>query len=334
MSEPTITIIMGMYNEKKYVPEAIKSVLDQTYKCSELIIVDDASTDRSRKVVQSFEDGRIELLVNETNQGLTYSLNRALEHASGEYIARQDADDISDPARLERQLQFLERHEDVAVVGTGAHLIDGGGRIIDRRIPKCDPGFDDFLHKGHLIHGSIMARKSVLEDVGGYNEFFRYGQDQELWLRLAKQHSIANIAQPLYKHRIHDEGVYFSRKDESAMYGRLARDLATGTITPEKLEELERDGVLSYYDTLSSQQRASFHRDLATRYLRYGHIEPAVEQCKQASEYEPYALKTILLRILARGGPTAVTAVRWMMRRYLNNKNRIYNRFKCSYSFD
>ena len=118
------------------------------------------------------------------------------------------------------------------------------------------------------------------------------------------------------------------------MYGRLARDLATGTITPEKLEELERDGVLSYYDTLSSQQRASFHRDLATRYLRYGHIEPAVEQCKQASEYEPYALKTILLRILARGGPTAVTAVRWMMRRYLNSKNCIYNRFKCSYSFD
>jgi len=118
------------------------------------------------------------------------------------------------------------------------------------------------------------------------------------------------------------------------MYGRLARDLAIETITPEKLEELERDGVLSYYDTLSSQQRALFHRDLATRYLRYGHIEPAVEQSKQASEYEPYALKTILLRILARGGPTAVTAVRWMMRRYINSKNRIYNRFKCSYNFD
>jgi len=330
----SVSILIGVYNEEQYLENAINSILSQTYEDVEFVIVDDASTDRSREVIQSVDDDRIELLVNETNQGLTYSLNHALEHASGEYIARQDADDISDPDRLERQVQFLDRHKEVAVVGTGAHLIDGDGQVIDRRIPKCDPSFDDFLDKGHLIHGSIMARKSVLEDVGGYNEFFRYGQDQELWLRLAKQQSIANIPQPLYKHRIHDEGVYFSRKDESAMYGRIARDLATGTITPEKLEELERDGVLSYYDTLSSQQRASFHRDLATRYLRYGHIEPAVEQCKQASEYEPYAVKTILLQILARGGPTAVTAVRWMMRRYLNSKNRIYNRLKCSYSFD
>ncbi len=325
---------MGVFNEKEYLLESIESLLKQNLSKFEIIIVDDASTDNSVDIVQQYDDDRITLIQNNKNKGLTTSLNRALSEATGEYVARQDADDISDPDRLERQVQFLDRHKEVAVVGTGAHLIDGDGQVIDRRIPKCDPSFDDFLDKGHLIHGSIMARKSVLEDVGGYNEFFRYGQDQELWLRLAKKQSIANIPQPLYNHRIHDEGVYFSRKDESAMYGRLARDLATGTITSETLEEIERDGVLSYYHTLSSQQRASFHRDLATRYLRYGHIEPAVEQCKQASEYEPYALKTILLQILARGGPTAVTAVRWMMRRYLNSKNRIYNRFKCSYSFD
>ena len=331
---PTVSLLMGVYNEENFLTGAIDNILNQTHEDFEFIIVDDASTDQSPEIVSSYGDPRITLLENDTNRGLTYSLNRALEHAAGAYIARQDADDISHPERLERQVEFLEKNEDVAVVGTGAYLIDGDGRVIDRRVPKCDPSFEDFMEKGHLIHGSIMARRSILEEDGGYNEFFRYAQDQELWLRLAKDHPRANIPDPLYRHRIHDEGVYFSRKDESAMYGKLARDLVTGQTDPDMLEKLEREGVLAYYEELSPQRRASFHRDLATRYLRYGHTEPALEECQQAREYEPYALQNLLLSVLARTGPGGTKPVRWLMRRYLNIKTRVHNRVSCPYEFD
>ncbi len=329
-----ISVIMGVYNEQTYLKEALGSILDQTHDEFEFLIVDDASTDKSPDIVRSYDDPRITLLENETNRGLTYSLNRALEHATGKFVARQDADDVSEPDRFERQIEFLEKNEDVAVVGTGAHLIDADGQHIDRRVPKCDPSFEDFIDKGHLIHGSIMARRSVLEATGGYNEFFRYAQDQELWLRLAKDYPIANIPDPLYRHRIHDKGVYFSRKDESAMYGKIARDLVLGKTTPNKLNNLNGDRVLEYYEELSPHRRAEFHCDLATRYLRYGHTEPAQEECWKARKYEPYGLQSLLLLILAHLGPSVTRSVSWLLRQYLNTRIQLYNRFNCPYKFE
>lgn len=327
-----ISILMGVYNEAAYLPAAIESVLTQTHEDLEFIVVDDASTDDSVDVVRSYDDPRIILLENETNRGLTVSLNRALSEATGELVARQDADDVSEPDRLARQVAFLERNPSVAVVGTGAHLIDGDGTVLDTRIAYCNPTFEDFMATGHLIHGSILARRSVLEEVGGYDEFFRYAQDQELWLRLTDAgYEIANIPDPLYLHRIHDEGVYFSRKDESAMYSKIARDLVTGACDRADLETLEEAGLLAYYDRLSPERRASFHADLATRYLRYGHTGPALDECANAREYRPYAPGLLALSVLARLGPRAIDPVRWGMRRYLNAKTRLLNRFACPY---
>ncbi len=326
---------MGVYNEEEYLTEAIDSVLTQTYDDFELLIVDDASTDESREIVRSYDDPRIILLENEINRGLTASLNRALEHAEGEFVARQDADDVSEPDRFERQVAFLERNQSVDVVGTGAYLIDGDGAVLDRRVGLCNPKFEDFMDKGHLIHGSVMARRSTLEAIGGYDEFFRYGQDQELWLRLSNQgYEIANIPQPLYRHRIHDEGVYFSRKDESAMYGIVARDLVTGTCDQSIKNELADEGVLDYYNRISPERRASFHTDLATRYLRYGHTVPALEECRKAREYRPYAPEILALSTLARLGSTVIDPVRWAMRRYFNLKTRVLNRLACPFKIE
>lgn len=326
----TISVLMGVHNEETHLKKAIDSVLNQTYENFEFIIVDDASADSSADIVRSYDDSRITLLENETNCGLTHSLNKALEHATGQYVARQDADDVSEPNRFERQIQFLERNEEVAVVGTGTTLIDGDGQAIDTRVGYCNPSFEDFMRKGHFIHGSIMGRQSVFEAVGGYDEFFRYAQDQELWLRLTRDHKLANIPDPLYRHRIHDDGVYFSRKEESALYERLARDLVTGEVDPEMKTELESDGILSYYDQLSADRRVDFHCDLATRYLRYGHTEQALEDCRNAREYDPYALRPLLLAGLAYAGPNITKGVKWAMRRYLNLKTRLLNRV-CPY---
>ena len=325
---------MGVYNEQTHLEDALDSILAQTYENFEFIIVDDASSDDSPTIVRSYDDPRITLLENDSNRGLTYSLNRGIENANGKYIARQDADDISEPERLERQVQFLETHEQVAVVGTGALLIDDENNVIDRRVGYCNPDFEDFIDKGHLIHGSIVARRSILEAVGGYDEFFRYAQDQDLWLRIAKDHPIANISSSLYRHRIHDNSVYFSQKDESTMYGILARDFITEKADAEMKRHLESQGVLAYYDEMSPERRAAFHRSLARRYLRTGHTTEALEECRKAREFKPYDRSSLLMSGLAYTGPVATMAVRWGMRRYLNLRTRLSNHMHCPYQFD
>ncbi len=331
LGDPTISVLMGVYNEEEFLEEAIESILAQTFEDFEFLIVDDDSIDRSSEIVDSYDDDRIKLIRNETNQGLTVSLNRALDQATGKYIARQDADDVSEPHRFERQVSFLECHDDVALVGTGAYLIDGDGNVVDKRIGYCNPKFEDFLEKSHLVHGSILARRSVLEELGGYDEFFRYGQDYDLWLRLSKRYEVANIPDPLYRHRIHDEGVYFSRKDESALYTMFARHLVTGKTTREMKNELAESGIGRYYDLLDQSQREAFHQDLAVRYLRYGHLEQALEECKKATDCGGISAKTVLLSLLAIGGDTPTKVVRWTLRRYLNWKMRVTNRLTCSY---
>lgn len=331
--KPTLSVLMGVFNEEKYIEDAIDSILAQTFSDFEFLIVDDNSQDQSSNIIESYNDPRIRFIKNETNHGLTASLNRALDLATGTYIARQDADDISEPNRFEKQVSFLEQNTNVSIVGTGTYLIDGDGEIVDKRLGYCNPTFEDFLNKSHLVHGSILVRRSVLDELGGYDEFFRYGQDYDLWLRLSKQYNVANIPDPYYRHRIHDEGVYFSRKDESALYTMFARHLATDTANHDIKEELSESGISNYYDCLDRSQRAAFHCNLAVRYLRYGHRKQALNECKKAIRCSGININIMLLLLLALGGKTPTKAVRWSVRRYLNWKIAFKNWVFCPYIF-
>lgn len=326
-SRPTVSVLMGVYNETEHIRTAINSILSQSLGDFELIIVDDGSTDDTVEIIESYDDDRIHLLCNETNVGLTVSLNRALKAASGRYVARQDADDISESDRFERQVKFLEEHDEITLVGTDATLIDADGRTRDYRRVFCRPDFDSLLEKNDIIHGSVMIKRDVLADIGGYNEFFRYGQDYELWLRLAKQYKIANISAPLYRLRIHNRSVYFSQKDESALYEILARDIATGRVDRSILDELNE--ITGYYTQLSDSQRARFHRDLATRYIRYGHLNPGQTELKKARTYGEITPTLILLELLSRTGPRTIQSVRWGIRRLINARIWIRNRRQC-----
>lgn len=328
---PTISVLMGVYNEEEYLSDAIESILNQTYEDFEFLIVDDNSSDTSTEIVRAYDDPRIVLLENETNKGLTVSLNRALEHATGKYIARQDADDRSATNRLERQFAFLDANEEVAVVGTGARLIDSTGGTIDTRVGYCNPNYEDFLDTNHLIHGSVLARRAVLEDFDGYDEFFEYSQDYELWLRLSKTHKIANIPEPLYNLRIHDESVYFSKKDKSALYAKFARDLANGKVSSDVDSDLRQHGILQYWEHLNQSEKAVVHQDLATRYLRYGHTKAALEECHNANVEAGWSLALLVLVALAYSGGRTVSMAIWLLRRYHNMKHRIHNRFFCPY---
>lgn len=324
--DPAVSVIMGVHDEAAFVGDAVDSILAQSFADFEFLVVDDASTDGSRAIVESYDDERIELLENESNRGLTRSLNRALREASGEYVARQDADDESHPRRLERQVRFLEREPDVALVGTGAHLIDEDGSTRARRVVLRDPTFEVLLDKNHIIHGSILARRAVLEELGGYDEFFRYGQDLDLWLRLTRDHRVANIPEPLYRLRIHDESVYFSRKDESALYSMFANHRARGALSEAAERRVRSEGIETYYEELSDEHRAAFHRDLAVRYLRYGHAERAREECRSALAYDPRSPKTLGLYALTFGGDRLVGPLLSVARRGLNVTYWLENR--------
>jgi glycosyltransferase involved in cell wall biosynthesis len=325
---------MGVHNEEEYLETAIESILHQTYDSLEFIITDDASTDRSQDIIESYGDQRIKIINNEINRGLTYSLNRALDHATGTYVARQDADDVSESERLERQVAFLEWYDDVALVGSGATLIDGKGDRIAQRIGYCNPTYEDFLEKNRLIHGSILARRSVLDALGGYDEFFQYSQDYDLWLRLLKKYKVANIADPLYRLRIHDESVYFSRKDESILYSTFARHLATGEVKPELKNELQGRGIQDYWDHLTDKQQAAVHLNLAKRYLRYGHQRAAVQEFKKAIEANGLSTRIIVLNGLARSNQFLIRAIHWSLRKYLNVQTRLHNWLWCPYEYD
>lgn len=200
-----VTVLMAVYNGERYLREAIESILGQTFQDFEFLIMNDGSTDSTREVILSYDDPRIRLVDNAHNLGLTRSLNRGLELAEGEFIARQDADDISEPERLARQVSFLETHPEVALVGTWYKKIDTQGTPIgDRELPcDCTQIRWCLLFFCPFVHSSVILRKSaVLERIGFYNEDITYAQDYEFWSRIARCLPVANLGEHLMKFRI------------------------------------------------------------------------------------------------------------------------------------
>lgn len=201
---PRVTVLVPSYNDERFLGAAIESILAQTFTDFELLIVDDASTDGSRAVVERYRDPRIRLLVNPTNLGGGAARNRGLAASAGEYVAALDSDDLSFPDRLERQIAYLDAHPDVAVVGSQAKLIDVNGRGIGEVWrPTTDLGIRWCrIFQNPVIQSSATFRRSVVwEELGGYEERFRYGEDFDLWQRMAKKHAIHNLAEPLVAYR-------------------------------------------------------------------------------------------------------------------------------------
>src|SRR5438046_7283926 len=200
---PVVTVLMAARNGAAFLCEAIESILGQTLSNFEFVIVNDASTDNTRAIIQSYNDRRIRLIENASPMGLAASLNRGVEVANGTYIARMDQDDISFPHRLERQVQFLETHQDVCVCGSWAGLIDEGNSPHGvRRKPSGDEISAGYWLTSPIIHPSAMIRRAQLGDLR-YDETLRCTEDYDLWFRLARHGKIDNIPEPLLSYRVH-----------------------------------------------------------------------------------------------------------------------------------
>lgn len=213
---PRVSVAMAVYNGERFLRDAIDSVLAQTLEDFELIIVDDGSADSTAEILAGYGDERVVVITNGENVGLTRSLNRCLERARGEYVARMDADDVCYARRLERQAAYLDRHPTVGFLGTHTERIDERGRCVGvNRPPSGASRLRWRLLLGTPIaHPSVMFRRRLVEALGGYNDSLRYAQDHDLWVRLSFESQPANLSEPLLRLRRHGESISASHNEE------------------------------------------------------------------------------------------------------------------------
>lgn len=211
-SAPKITVLMPLFNGERFVREALESILGQTITDFELLIIDDGSSDASVRIVGDYDDSRIRLIRNHENLGVTATLNRGIDLARGEYIARMDCDDISLPNRLAEQAAYLEQHPDCAMVAVMVTMMDENGNEIgawlDDRKTGTGESIRRFLPRANCIaHPGIMIRKSILSRYR-YNERQRVAQDYDLWLRMAADGLvITKLEKPLLRYRVHTASI-------------------------------------------------------------------------------------------------------------------------------
>lgn len=269
---PIITVLLSVHNGMPHLAAAVESILGQTFRDFEFLILDDASSDGTADYLRSLTDERIRIVTLAENIGLTAALNRGLREARGEFIARQDADDISAAGRLESQVSYLRAHPDCVLVGAQARLLDQRGRSLGK---KDFPLRHEAIVFGHLFdnmlaHSAVLYRCATVEAIGGYDEAWRSSQDYELWSRLAGQGQLANLPERLVTLRVLDSSITRThkrgdliRRAQAAHFRRVfGRDataadldliaLFRSRVVPERLREFDAlvDELAADYEDL------------------------------------------------------------------------------------
>lgn len=227
---PRITVLMAVHNTPShYLDAAIESILAQTFRDFELLIVDDGSDESTylRLQLQAARDPRIVVHRLKENIGLTRALNTGLELARGVYIARQDADDVSLPERLDRTLAFLEDNPQLSAAGTQVSLIDAEGHTVGSM--RCESELNRLKRRNTLVHGSMMFRKAAIERIGRYDERMRLSQDYEVYLRMMRRFGmrVGVVPETLYALRQHLESLSSRRIFSQLYYSVLAKTLTS-----------------------------------------------------------------------------------------------------------
>lgn len=207
-----LSVIMPVYNAEQYLDESIESILNQTYSQFEFIIINDGSNDSSLSKIEKYKrvDNRIKIITRE-NKGLVYSLNEGIKAAQGKYIARMDADDISEINRFEAQLSFLKENKDVDILGTYIQVI--GDKSSAESIEnwfnqtwKMNKALERSIEGCIIAHPTVLMKKKVVDNLGGYRNKYPKFEDDDLWIRALKNgYKIVNLDKKLLQYRVHSE---------------------------------------------------------------------------------------------------------------------------------
>jgi len=233
---------MPAYNAEKYIAEAISSVLRQSFGDFELLIINDGSTDGTMRVIRSFKDQRI-VLVNQENMGVAAALNTGLKIAKAPFIARFDADDVCYADRLKVQYDFITVHPQYDIVGSAADYVDVDGNYIFTQHPAAHL-YEEIQELKYtvcpFIHSTVLFKKEVIIDNGGYNEHAHTYEDHFLWVNILKHQKACNLSQPLIKVRLNPGSVTIDEKWRTRKFKEIKyTSLKTCTITEAEGIELQ-----------------------------------------------------------------------------------------------
>ncbi|WKS94939.1 glycosyltransferase [Riemerella columbina] len=263
--QPLVSVLLPAYNVEAYIAETVESVLEQSFTNFELIIINDGSTDKTLQVVEAFKDPRI-ILVNQENLGLAKTLNKGLQMARGEYIARIDGDDICYRNRLKIQVEYLENHPEIGLLGTGIELIDEQSQHLGYRVPIIGQHILPWVirYQGNPIkHPTVMFRRQLALDCGGYDQRIgKYFEDYMLWLKMSQVTAIDNLPKILVKYRLTTGSIIGSMKttEIDTFVGKIMRkggftdqdaqqwqELLARPVDKTKRQSLEQSSRFGYY---------------------------------------------------------------------------------------
>lgn len=206
---PKVSVVIPTYNRVKLLDNSISSVLAQTYRDFELLVIDDCSTDNTADFVSSIGDERIKLIRNSSNKGIAGVRNIGVENSSGEYIAFLDDDDEWEPEKLGRQMNLLKTGSaNLGCVYTGAFIVDSGGNPIRISVPQYRKRIlSEILLRNFIITSSVILRTECFERVGLFDETIPYGEDYDMWIRIAQEFEFDYVKDPLIRYRLHQSSI-------------------------------------------------------------------------------------------------------------------------------
>ena len=299
MNKIKITVLMPAYNAAGYIAEAITSVLGQSFRDFELLIINDGSTDKTVEVIRSFSDGRI-VLIEQENLGVAAALNKGLQLARAEYIARFDADDICFPNRLEEQYNFIMAHPEYIVVGSAAEYIDAQGNYIFTHQPKgrTDQQIKQLSYKTcPFIHASVLYRKDVVMHIG-YNVDAHSFEDHLLWQQVKAAGKMYNLTEPLLSVRLNPGSITMDERKRPRIFHEIKnKALRTGHITPEEGNRLL---ALIREQNNSKSKEGAYYSLLAKKFL-WNNYDPAKARSnvKKAIILNSFDIKDFILWLIS-----------------------------------
>lgn len=290
-SEPQVTVLISVFNGECFLRETLDSVLAQDFKDFEVLVINDGSTDGTPSILAEYSADPRFRVIDQENRGLVYSLNRGLEAARADLVARLDADDIALPHRLSRQVEFMRDHPEVALLGSAITLIDKDGRTLKEVVYPTGSAVKSSLSRYCAIaHPSAMMRRSPVLELGGYRPAFRHAEDYDLWLRISERHSIDNLKEALILYRQHEGNVSVRFQEQQTLSTFAAIHCSKRRLAgfPDPMEG--KDTPISTLDLLTlkltESEDAQYHFEL---------IKNALNTSEQ--DFEPAALKGSLKRI-------------------------------------
>jgi glycosyltransferase involved in cell wall biosynthesis len=239
-TEISVSVIITVFNGERYIAQSIESILNQTFRNFELIVINDGSTDQTLDILQKYKRLKV---ISQPNKGISKSVNIGLKAAQGKYIARFDADDICYPKRLAKQVAFLEQNPEIGLVGSFATIIDSrGNKWGCQKMPISDKEIRWVsLFKSPFIQPSMMIRRSEISNlIEVYDPNFIVAEDYDLWIRLLENTKAANIPEPLIYYRVHSESISDQKnQSENDFSLQITERAVNSALSPDIYREFE-----------------------------------------------------------------------------------------------